>query len=94
MDPVAGHIPGALSAPRAATSPPTAASCRPTTAGPLRRPRRRRAPMASYCGSGVTAAHQILALEVAGFEAALYADSWSGWITDPTRPVATGAEPG
>ena len=48
-------------------------------------------PVAAYCGSGVTAAQQILALEVAGFKAALYADSWSGWIKDLSRPVATGS---
>ena len=43
-----------------------------------------------YCGSGVTACHNILAMHIAGLpEPTLYADSWSGWITDPNREVAS-----
>ena len=42
----------------------------------------------------VVAAQQVLALELAGFEAAMYPGSWSDWITDPSRPVASGPEPG
>jgi thiosulfate/3-mercaptopyruvate sulfurtransferase len=94
VDPVAGHVPGARGAPATGNLAPD---------GRLRPPDELRArfaalgvrdglPVGAYCGSGVVAASEILALEVAGFDAALYAGSWSQWITDPTRPVATGEE--
>jgi thiosulfate/3-mercaptopyruvate sulfurtransferase len=92
IDPVAGHVPGAVSAP---TSGNVDASGRFLPAASLRE--RFAAlgaggsrPVGAYCGSGVTAAQVVLALEVAGVPAALYAGSWSDWITDPARPVATG----
>ena len=92
IDPVAGHIPGARSAPTDANVAPDG---RLLPAAVLRQ---RFAELGvdadiavgAYCGSGVTAAHTVLALEVAGYPAALYPGSWSEWITDPTRPVATG----
>lgn len=94
VDPVAGHIPGARSAPAADNL---------AADGRLRSPEELRArfaalgvrdgtPVGVYCGSGVVAANLVLALELAGYRAALYAGSWSHWITDPARPVATGEE--
>jgi len=50
------------------------------------------ADLATYCGSGVTATHTALALESIGIEAPVYIGSWSDWITDPTRPIATGKD--
>jgi thiosulfate/3-mercaptopyruvate sulfurtransferase len=47
-----------------------------------------------YCGSGVTATHQIAALAIAGYEAALFPGSWSEWSSTPGRPVATGSGSG
>jgi thiosulfate/3-mercaptopyruvate sulfurtransferase len=96
IDPVAGHIPGAHSAP---TADNVDAGGHFLSAEALRQrfDDLGAAPgdvVATYCGSGVNAAHQVLALEIAGIQAALYADSWSGWISDPARPVATGYEPG
>jgi len=92
IDPVAGHIPGAVNVPTEENVGPdgrfrSADELRATyaavgaSAG---------ADVAAYCGSGVTAAHDVLAMEITGVRAALYPGSWSGWITDPERPVETG----
>ena len=102
VDPVAGHIPGAVSAPTAenvnadGTFRPAAdlaarfeglgATAGHVVAGGVE--------IGVYCGSGITAAHETLALTLAGIPAALYLGSWSDWITDPARPVATGPDLG
>ncbi len=94
IDPVAGHIPGAqcaaftdnldsdghfLSPEQLRQRFTTQLGDRPATG------------LVAYCGSGVTACHNLFALCLAGYPLApLYAGSWSEWITDPTRPVATG----
>nr|WP_246858651.1 sulfurtransferase [Citricoccus sp. SGAir0253] len=95
LDPRAGHIPGAVSAP---TSENVDARGRFRPAEELAA--RFRAlgadggvPVGAYCGSGVTAAHEVAALQVAGYEAALYPGSWSAWSNTPGRPVATGDRP-
>ena len=92
VDPVPGHIPGAVSAPTAANVNPDGTFLRATELaerfGSLGATGDR--PVAAYCGSGVTAAHEVLALTLAGIPAALYVGSWSDWITDPARPIATG----
>ncbi|AKP56345.1 Putative thiosulfate sulfurtransferase (SseB) [Mycobacteroides abscessus subsp. abscessus] len=94
LDPRAGHIPGAVSAPTAENL--TADG----TFKPVAELRERfdklgagAAPVTVYCGSGVTATHQIAALAIAGYDAALYPGSWSEWSSDPQRPVATGPNP-
>lgn len=51
-------------------------------------------PVGAYCGSGVTATHDLVALERLGVTAALYAGSWSEWVSDPARPVRTGPAAG
>lgn len=92
VDPVAGHVPGAVSAPTTGNVDETGRfrspeALRERFAGFGVLPDR---VVAAYCGSGVNAAHTVLALEVAGLPAALYAGSWSDWVSDPARPVATG----
>ncbi len=96
VDPVAGHVPGARSAPTTANLaadgtflPPGTLRARFAELGA-----RDGATVGAYCGSGVTAAHEVLALALAGIPAALYPGSWSEWVSDPARPVATGPEPG
>ncbi len=92
VDPRAGHVPGAVSAP---TTENLAAD------GTFRSATELRARFATlgvepgttvgvYCGSGVTAAHEVVALAAAGIEAALWPGSWSQWSADPARPAATG----
>jgi thiosulfate/3-mercaptopyruvate sulfurtransferase len=95
VDPKAGHIPGARSAPT--TDNLTATGAFRPAAELRERFRRlgvdRATEVGVYCGSGVTAAHEIAALAVAGIPAALYPGSWSAWSSDPSRPVATGPHP-
>jgi thiosulfate/3-mercaptopyruvate sulfurtransferase len=92
VDPVAGRIPGAVNVPTARNL---------DNHGHFRDPHELRevygavgavpgAEVAAYCGSGVTAAHDVLALAMIGVDAALYPGSWSGWITDPDRPIERG----
>ena len=96
LDPVAGHVPGALNRPFADN---LAADGRFKSALELKRDflavLGARAPSAvvHMCGSGVTACHNLLAMEHAGLAGSrLYAPSWSGWVSDHARPVATGEE--
>jgi thiosulfate/3-mercaptopyruvate sulfurtransferase len=89
VDPVAGHIPGAMNVPTTANladgrfrsltelTETYAATSDADEVG-------------VYCGSGVTATHDLFALHLLGRDGALYAGSWSGWVSDPERPVATG----
>ncbi|GAA2430697.1 sulfurtransferase [Streptomyces pulveraceus] len=95
IDRVGGHIPGAVSAP---TSENTGEDGRFLDAGALAARFEglgagRADEVGVYCGSGVSGAHEVLALAVAGIPAALYAGSWSEWSGDASRPVATGPEP-
>jgi thiosulfate/3-mercaptopyruvate sulfurtransferase len=92
IDPRAGHIPGARSAPTAENldddhlfRSPNQLAARFAALGVSGS----RA-VGVYCGSGITAAHEVAALAVAGIDAALYAGSWSQWSCDPKRPVAAG----
>ena len=95
IDPVAGHIPGAVNVPTVRNL---------DNHGHFRDVHELRevyaavgavegADVAAYCGSGVTAAHDVLALELVGVPAKLYPGSWSQWITDASRPVVTSGSP-
>lgn len=99
IDPVAGHIPGAVNAPYLVTNlvtPPGGRRPGFRAVGDLRalyeqaglRPD---VEVGVYCGSGVTATHTAFALHRLGVTAALYSGSWSEWVADPERPVETGA---
>lgn len=94
LDPVAGHIPGARCAPFT-DNLGADGHFLPADQLRLRFERlldgRRPEQLVAYCGSGVTACHNLFAMSLAGFALApLYAGSWSEWITDAARPVATG----
>ena len=100
VDPVAGHVPGAVNLPATAnlvSAPEADVQDVPTRRGPRAALRTRGCPRRPGGGRllrlGVTAAHDVLALEVLGVRAALYPGSWSGWVADPARPIATGEEP-
>ncbi len=92
LDPVAGHVPGAVNVDTnrnldnhghfrdAVELSELYASVGAATD----------ADVAVYCGSGVTATHDILAMEIVGIRASLFAPSWSGWVADPGRPVERG----
>ncbi|MEO5875943.1 MAG: sulfurtransferase [Streptosporangiaceae bacterium] len=92
VDPVAGHIPGATSAPTWGNVgvdgkflPPRLLRERFAELGATDA-----ADVGVYCGSGVTASHEVLALTLAGVPAALYVGSWSEWVADPARPIGIG----
>ncbi len=90
IDPVAGHIPGARNRPSTANLD---AQYRFVPAARIAAAYDGLAEPVLYCGSGITAAHALLALESAGrTDARIYPGSWSEWIADPGRAVATGAE--
>ena len=93
IDPRAGHIPGALNAPAPGNVDaegrflsPEALRERFLAVGV-----REGSPVAAYCGSGVVAAHNAVALTLAGFDPILYPGSWSEWSAQPGAPIATGA---
>lgn len=95
IDSVAGHIPGAVSAP---TTENVAEDGRFKPAAELADHFKAlgasdTSEIGVYCGSGVSGAHEVLALAVAGIPASLYVGSWSEWSADSSRPVATGPDP-
>ncbi|MFF1558744.1 sulfurtransferase [Streptomyces sp. NPDC058279] len=100
IDRVGGHVPGAVSAPTTENVGPDG---RFLTVPTLRSRfaalgvgdgAAGGAAVGVYCGSGVSGAHEVLALALAGIPAALYAGSWSDWSSDPGREIATGGSAG
>ena len=96
IDHTAGHVPGSVNLPMGRMLaddgtflPPTTIRERAAEVGV-----HRSTPVGTSCGSGVTAAQMALALHLAGIDAVPYVGSWSEWVEDPARPVATGPEPG
>ena len=95
IDPIAGHIPGAICSPTSGNTNATgefksAEELREKFAPALEAGQKE---IVCYCGSGVSAAQNVLAMRVAGLdEPRLYVGSWSEWITDSTRPIATNTE--
>lgn len=92
IDPVAGHVPGAVNVPmgdlvdgEGRLRPTAELRSRFEEAGVDEL-----SVVGTYCGSGITAAHTALALHEIGIDAEVYAGSWSEWITDTSRPIATG----
>ena len=91
MDPIAGHIPGALNRPMGLNLDAEgyykpAEQLRQEFSAIAAKPEQ----IVHQCGSGITACHSILAMEVAGLSGSgLYAGSWSEWIADPSRPTVT-----
>lgn len=90
VDPVAGHIPGARNVPTDANLDADGRFLSPSALREVyAEALGAEGEVAVYCGSGVTAAHDLFALSLIGVDAALYPGSWSEWVTDPARPVAT-----
>jgi thiosulfate/3-mercaptopyruvate sulfurtransferase len=98
IDPVAGHVPGAINAPYTNNLNEEGKFRTPQELKNYYKPLLGDTPaerVVFYCGSGVTSIHSLLALQLAGMgEAKLYAGSWSEWIASRQRPVALGPEPG
>ena len=93
LDRIAGHVPSAINRPYASNLVDGRFKAPMQLADEYRALLGEHAPdqVVVMCGSGVTACHNLLAMERAGLKGAiLYTGSWSGWITDPARPVATG----
>jgi thiosulfate/3-mercaptopyruvate sulfurtransferase len=97
LDPRPGHIPGAVNVPAASLYDdgrmPADHELRRRLAPALDAMQDRPA-VAAYCGSGVSAARDVLTFAVLGIDAALFPGSWSAWSNDPDRPAALGPEPG